>query len=168
MLWTQLHEIIPLLLILLFFFFHISLFSLVHLLLFLLILLVSFFTFSPFFSCFHLLSQGLLWTQLHQIMAPMGGGSRAQLLRSIKWNKSNMSGCPITNKMPDGTKLAAVAGCSMHGKRKEKNKSGHLPKRKTFRHNWLPSSIATFVKRKNSEILQRLWNPLENPVHHIH
>ena len=41
----------------------------------------------------------------------------AQLLRSIKWNKSNMSGCPITHKMPDGTKLAAG---SMHGKRKER------------------------------------------------
>ena len=56
---------------------------------------------------FSVCSCWVFWTQLQQqIIAAVRGWRAAQLLRRrIKWNKSNMSRCPITHKMPDGTKL---------------------------------------------------------------
>ena len=63
---------------------------------------------------FHFFEKLYFFLQLLSFLDPIAAANHcrcerrraAQLLRRrIKWNKSNMSRCPITHKMPDGTKL---------------------------------------------------------------
>ena len=74
-----------------------------------------------------------LGTQMHQI--PGCEEAAAQLSRGIKWNKSNMSCCPITHKMLDGTKLPAGSPWE------KKTKSAHSPWREHSDTIWGKSGI---------------------------
>ena len=101
-----------------------------------------------------------LGTQMHQI--PGWEEAAAQLLRGIKWNKSNMSCCPITHKMLDGTKLPAGSP------REKKTKSAHSPWREHSDTIWGKSGIVykeLYLESLHWMLLLRI--PIFTPTLHL-
>ena len=86
----------------------------------------------------------------------------AQLSRGIKWNKSNMSCCPITHKMLDGTKLPAGSP------REKKTKSAHSPWREHSDTIWGKSGIVykeLYLESLHWMLLLRI--PIFTPTLHL-